>query len=608
MKKNRITLDFKDSLLLLPSSLKALAEGFGVECKGDFNHALSDRCTTDAQFEMIRDELLAYNKQDCLVLYQVLEKFSKLIFDMFQVNISGIPTISSLALQIYRSNFMPEDARIGITDVKLYDKLHAAYMGGAVDVYTPQSEPMHSVYCYDVNSMYPAVMRDMDYPVGSPTFFEGSVDLNDHNTFGFLRVQVTSPKDLFAPLLMTRVGGRTVAPLGSWTGWYFSEELKFAATLGYKFEVREAVLYERGKIFKGYVDSLYKLRKKYSAKDPQNLICKLHMNSLYGRFGMSPRMEKYQLVDSNDVLTRLPANQIDLSEDKSLISYDVIRNQDVTAPDGNYLDISLPISMAVTAYARIYMQASIAMDGIMYTDTDSIHTTNKLPDSLVGPELGQFKLEYTAEQAVFIAPKAYACKNINGTGKDKIVVRGIKEGHNLNFEDIASVCLTRIPIKVKQEKLFRPLAAGKITSSETEIKISLTDNNRSLVVNENGDISTTPIILESDKIIEPPSLCTRPADRDNLKIIQYEPARFALLKYTHFIYSDVNIRFLIRVWNRLDVKFPNITYFYKPSLSFWPHILLNYPYTLQEPMYFGTIYCFMRRYTHILYMLLILLK
>lgn len=102
---------------------------------------------------------------------------------------------------------------------------------------------------------------------------------------------------------------------------------------------------------------------------------------------MSPRMEKYQLVDSNDVLTRLPAQLIDLSEDKSLISYDVIRNQDVTTPDGNYLDISLPISMAVTAYARIYMQPSISMDGVMYTDTDSIHTTNKLPDSLVEAQI-----------------------------------------------------------------------------------------------------------------------------------------------------------------------------------------------------------------------------
>ena len=68
--------------------------------------------------------------------------------------------------------------------------------GGAVDVFKPQSEPYCPVYCYDVNSLYPAVMQNMDYPVGTPIFVEGSVDLNNPQTFGFLRVRVTAPLDL----------------------------------------------------------------------------------------------------------------------------------------------------------------------------------------------------------------------------------------------------------------------------------------------------------------------------------------------------------------------------------------------------------------------------
>lgn len=288
--KGKIKIIFKDSLLLLPSSLQKLGSAFGVATKGEFDHGRSDLCVTPQDFEQVRKDLLAYNKHDCLVLYQVLEKFSELIFKLFRVDINQTPTISSLAMRIYRSNFMPKDARIGITDVKLFDKLHAAYTGGAVDVFQPLSSPGEPVYAYDVNSLYPAVMRDMDYPVGSPTFIEGSVDLNDPKTFGFLRVKVTSPTDLHVPLLQTKLEGRTVAALGSWTAWYFSEEIKMAESMGYRFEVIEAVLYERGQIFKDYVSNLYLMRQSYAKSDPRNLICKLLLNSLYGRFGMDPHL------------------------------------------------------------------------------------------------------------------------------------------------------------------------------------------------------------------------------------------------------------------------------------------------------------------------------
>lgn len=42
---------------------------------------------------------------------------------MFSINIVNIPTISSLAMAIYRSNFMDSDTKIAITDLKTYEKL-----------------------------------------------------------------------------------------------------------------------------------------------------------------------------------------------------------------------------------------------------------------------------------------------------------------------------------------------------------------------------------------------------------------------------------------------------------------------------------------------------
>ena len=129
--------------------------------------------------------------------------------------------------------------------------------------------PHTGVYCYDVNSLYPYVMSNSSFPVGTPRFFEGSqIDLTAFETFGFLKVKVHAPKDLNIPLLQLRRNGKTISPLVTWTDWYFSEELKLALTLGYKFEIIEGVLFERGLPLINYVQTLYNLRNSYSKGDP----------------------------------------------------------------------------------------------------------------------------------------------------------------------------------------------------------------------------------------------------------------------------------------------------------------------------------------------------
>jgi len=47
---------------------------------------------------------------------------------------------------------------------------------------------------------------------------------------------------------------------------------------------------------------------------------------------------------------------------------------------------------------------------VLYCDTDSLFTTKPLPQSLVGEELGELKLEDIAIEGWFIAPKIYALK------------------------------------------------------------------------------------------------------------------------------------------------------------------------------------------------------
>jgi len=75
--------------------------------------------------------------------------------------------------------------------------------------------------------------------------------------------------------------------------------LKFAESYGYSFEIIEGYHYPKSaNIFKTYVETLYSLRKTYHKSDSRNYVCKLLLNSLYGRFGMSPTIMEYKICSS----------------------------------------------------------------------------------------------------------------------------------------------------------------------------------------------------------------------------------------------------------------------------------------------------------------------
>jgi hypothetical protein len=56
-------------------------------------------------------------------------------------------------------------------------------------------------------------------------------------------------------------GGNTmIFPVGSWSGWYFSEEINHARSLGYTCSFVEGYKFEKSNnLFKEYVQTMYKL-------------------------------------------------------------------------------------------------------------------------------------------------------------------------------------------------------------------------------------------------------------------------------------------------------------------------------------------------------------
>src|SRR5258708_31928950 len=80
----------------------------------------------------------------------------------------------------------------------------------------------------------------------------------------------------------------------------FSEELYNAQKYGYKFEILWGYTFKSEYIFKDYINKLYNLRLTYPKTDPMNLIAKLLLNSLYGRFGMDDSFTYSQIMSKID--------------------------------------------------------------------------------------------------------------------------------------------------------------------------------------------------------------------------------------------------------------------------------------------------------------------
>jgi|SRR5688572_3777733 len=171
--ENNLKLNFKDSYLLLPSSLKNLSKSFNIDSpKGTFpihfndieyigdvplyNYFNTKSVTLDQYNEYknnynrqsqewnFRTEAIKYCELDCISLYQILIKFNNLIFDKFKLNIHKYPTTPSLAFKIFRNRFLPKD-KIHMLTGDIESDIRTSYTGGAVGMYIPINEPNEKV-------------------------------------------------------------------------------------------------------------------------------------------------------------------------------------------------------------------------------------------------------------------------------------------------------------------------------------------------------------------------------------------------------------------------------------------------------------------------------
>lgn len=374
------SLSFRDSSALLPFGLRKLTESFGAShLKKEWDHSKTAGVTK---------ELLHYLEYDLKGLYEVMEKFYS--WPIIK-KAGGCYTIAGQAMRIFRTYL---ERSVFSLSHGLDERLRPSYLGGRTEIFKLAFKGPGKLYCYDVNSLYPTVMKKHEYPID----FSHETYSYEKGKLAIYEAQVDVPRMQVPPLGIVR-DGKYIFPTGHFSGMWTSCELEYAKTCGVKFDVKRGYVFKNGgRIFKDYVDDLYAIRARSKSGTVDNTIAKLLLNASYGRFGISLQKENIVLDDGGEGLK--PLKEIRVNGRTFRLMTKEVELETFT---------HVAIATFVTSYARIYMHQLYmeAPEELYYTDTDSLFTTHQYK---TGEGLGALKLEGVFSSACFLLPKTYAAK------------------------------------------------------------------------------------------------------------------------------------------------------------------------------------------------------
>ncbi len=348
---------------------------------------------------------------------------------------------------------------------RIYTEFIPCYRGGRNEIFKMQGE---NVNVYDINSLYPYVMSEYEFP--NPGI---AVKSKSFKELGIYYVEVEINKNTFLPVLGVIRGGKYIFPTGHFRGMFTGAEIIKAHKEKQIKNIKIIDGYEFisiGKIFNPIIQDLYKLRlENYDNKLINNYV-KYLMNSLYGKFAQKNKNIEY--MEENDVF----------------------KNTVTKYPDhSNFI-----WSIFITSYARLelYKKMDKNKEKVLYCDTDSIHLCdNNTLD--ISTDLGALKHEGFFEYANYLQPKCY---QLIGKDTTKYKVKGIPKKHRAEFFNYGKVKFKR-PVKIfeflrnQYQRDLNPELKRKLVLNDwiTVKKVLRSAYDKRNITNDKGD--TKPINL-----------------------------------------------------------------------------------------------------------------
>lgn len=406
-----------------------------------------------------KQELITYNKRDS----EISAKALKFLYDMFQ-RLGATPktTIASTSMSLFKNKFL-KDKIYWRHDEHILLNQFEGYYGGRVEAFARGKFKNYNYY--DFNSLYPSVMLN-EYPDPNSLRISTANKVKYIDTHeGMARVTISSQST--TPLLPFHHDDKVMFANGTMTGWFTNIELRKAVDEGavikrvYTSYYYKDVCYP----FQDYIKELYDLRKEMKKEEnPMQFVCKLMMNSLYGKFGQK-FLDKDNLIPA-DVMT---LDMIKGFKEPPERLGDFFRVKKDCRP----ANFCFPIWAAyTTAYGRLKLHDYIKRCKPLYVDTDSLITRKEFDTS---DRLGALKLEHFITEGLIIRPKFYMMKTKE---RDIMKIKGVST--HMTARDFINIVSSGKTKYNKFMKIRESLRRGFIPNEIQEVvkELSLEDNKR----------------------------------------------------------------------------------------------------------------------------------
>lgn len=416
------------------SSLAKLGETFKLE-KLDFDHNRE----IDLKDPAFWRESLTYAHRDVEILKVAMLSF----FEFIKKENLGrfCPTVASQSFMAFRHRFMN-------TNIYIHDNVEAleverrAYSGGRNECFRI-GKLKGERYVLDINSMYPHVMKEFKYPTKLIYFWKKP-------SINTMRAAIDAGHLIVADVYVNtdlpmfhKKATRLTFPTGKFWTTLCTPEIIAGLERGLITEVANVCVYEAENIFAEFVDYFYKkrLEAKHAGDSVHDLLYKIIMNSLYGKFGQ-------KAIQWKEVLN---PDGTPFEVDPEIVDYDEIYDPEkktlvITKTFGGrkYTQIkddteveshnSFPaVAAHVTSYARMSLWNFIEAAGlehVAYCDTDSLFVDSigyerLLKAGAIDPDrLGALKLEAHIKDLELFGCKDYRYHNLK-KGQDIVKMKGV---------------------------------------------------------------------------------------------------------------------------------------------------------------------------------------
>jgi hypothetical protein len=379
--------------VLLRDSFALLPFGLGKYKKDDMDYALMEADVREGHKEYI----ISYLRTDCMALFELVTEFIR----EFGLSL----TMASAAMRELEKLHEYEKMKGDNWDIRM----RQFYYGGRVG-YFEQGNLIGDFKVYDVNSMYPSVMKDYEHPISSTLeCIVGRAASNERiiETADFFELNATSEGAF--PWRCPDGGGLTF-PHGRKDFKITGHELRMAMELGCVqiHSIKRAWKSELKTNFKAFVDLFYGKRVFAELNDDllHKLFYKYILNGAYGKFAQDPSKFKDFLILTNDEMA--PDNEgwilccprtdngIGIYERKSLLPEYLGRKNVATAA-----------SITGAARARL-LQGLRNSERAVYCDTDSVICESMSNVPMHSSNLGAWDCEASGDRLSVVGRKTYA--------------------------------------------------------------------------------------------------------------------------------------------------------------------------------------------------------